>query len=189
MLRPLRAALHSVREPNADAFSTVTWMAQQALPQGRGWRGLPRLLDLSPGGRGLVRTACVPDHAVSRCRTPIVAWLLKSRFAFRQESIDAFAELVTAEGDGLRDGLALEKVLDARLVGAFHHHLAHGEHCPWSRGNLLRRSKRLGHELVRGNDSIAEANRRCLVGAIAPVQHDHLLGPQATDRPGQRLEQ
>src|SRR5262245_45421983 len=40
--------------------------------------------------------------------------------------------------------------------------------------------------LAGGYDSIAAAYRRRLASAIAPVQHDHLLGPQAANRPGQR---
>src|SRR5262249_20078013 len=138
---------------------------------------------------GLCRCSASVPHLVSLYRNPIAAWSLESRLALRQESIDTFAELVAAEGDGLCDGFALEKAFNARLVGAFHHHLAHGEHRPCSRGVFFRRSQRLGHERLRGDGSIAEADRHCLVGAIAPIQHDHLLGAQATIRPGQRLEQ
>src|SRR5262245_55627689 len=78
-----------------------------------------------------------PSGAVAPCE------LLKSRLALGQEGIDTFAELVTAKGDGLCDGLLLEERLDARLVGALHHDLAHGEHRAWSRGDLHGHLERL----------------------------------------------
>src|SRR5262245_11338825 len=115
--------------------------------------------------------------------------LLKSRLALGQEGIDTFAELVTAKGDGLCDGLLLEEFLHARLVGALHHYLAHGEHRRWSRGDLLGYLERFDDEFFRSDHSIAEADCHCLEGVIAPVQHDHLLGAQAANRPGQRLQQ
>src|SRR5215813_419975 len=101
--------------------------------------------------------------------------LLKSRPALGQEGIDTFAELVTAKGDGLCDGLLLEELLHARLVGALHHYLAHGEHRRWSRGDLLGYLERFDDEFFRSDHSIAEADCHCLEGVIAPVQHDHLL--------------
>src|SRR5262245_6750652 len=95
--------------------------------------------------------------------------LLKSRLALGQKGSDTFAELVTAKADGLCDGLLLEELFHARLVGALHHYLAHGEHRRRSRGDLLGYLERLADKVFRSDHSIAQADCHSLQRIIAPV--------------------
>ena len=130
---PRRVALRTSGHGAASVAPELAPAAAIAMVGGRRARKTRNGLGSSVSGltQSTLRHGCAP-RAVARPR------LLKSRPALGQEGIDTFAELVTAEGDGLCNGLLLEELLHARR---FNRIISLARRLPIAQGNVCNRPR------------------------------------------------